>query len=140
MSSERAEVLAVQVHALSRAGRHWFPTLTEQLAGVVLDLHGVTSRIELLSSQAGDPPALRDLVTLRDDLHAYVLRSMQCTAATGDALIRVADHFLATDEAVRAEYESLLASEPLRDRVSNAGDTLPRPGDTPGGGRLARPL
>lgn len=140
-ADEDAGELAVRIHGLAEVGRHWFPLMTNQLARVVLDLDAVADQLGLVSHQLGDPPALRDLVLLREELHVFVLKTMESMAATGDAVVAIAEDYLRTDEAVRDRYEVLLRSEPpFTDQVNNPGTTLPRPGDDPGAGRGVRPL
>ena len=84
---DSAKALAVKVHGLATVGRHWFPLITDKMAQAVLDLHAVDEQLRLISHQLCDLPAVRDLVLIRDDLHGFVLRSMESMAATGDALV-----------------------------------------------------
>lgn len=138
---DAAKALAVKVHGLATVGRHWFPLITDKMARAVLDLHAVDEQLRLISHQLCDLPAVRDLVLIRDDLHGFVLRSMESMAATGDALVEIADDYLATDQAVRDHYASILSTQPLSaSEKNNSGTTLPRPGESNLGGRGAQAM
>ncbi|NYI99655.1 hypothetical protein HNR19_000354 [Nocardioides thalensis] len=122
-----------KVYELAKVGGHWFPAIADRLADSVLSVHRATEWIRAVSGAAGDPPALREVLDHCSDLQAHLLRSMRPMAATGEALIDLANHFIATDEQARADYERLQRTHPFPLRPTSTGDSLPRPGDPPTG-------
>ncbi len=99
------------LYALYRAGRVRFPEYAARYAELVNRLVDVAPMVQGVSADAGSPAALRTLVELTEELY-FAMREMTTSLRdTGPALVRIADDYLATDEAARAEFERYRADE-----------------------------
>lgn len=102
------------LYALYRAGSQYFPEKAAAYSEITRDLAHTETYVEQAVADTNHELAMWWLSQLHDELHQAMYETTRTLRDIGPALVQVADNYVATDDAARAEYERYL--ERNRDR------------------------
>lgn len=100
----------VNLYYLYRAGRNDLPAVAGIYSERTWAVHDVTGTLRALldlPSRGLDSASLR-LLELRDEVHYALRETAQCMTAVGEALVRTATDYVATDEEAVAAFSAKL--------------------------------
>lgn len=102
--------LGAHLYYLYRAGRNELPDLAATYAELTRLVHGIsgTMRTQFDRPERGLDQAHLRLLELRDEAHAVLRTTCLRMLEVGDALVRTADNYAATDQSAADEFARLL--------------------------------
>lgn len=96
----------VPIVAMYTAARQGLPDRAEHLSAVSADLTAVINAFNSETTQAGDPPALVDMLMVAGQIHDGIRRGVQSLNNAAVALEETADDYVKTDGQARDEYNA----------------------------------
>jgi hypothetical protein len=97
------------LQALYVAGRVTMPDLAQTYVAISSGANGMRGRLAYLEQSTGSPAPLRDASRLLEHLAVATFKTAIAIRDSGEALVRIADDYVATDRAARDEFVRLNA-------------------------------
>lgn len=99
--SDEIYVPIVKIYTAARQG---IPDQAEDLALIAGRLASIVNTLDVQSAKAGDPPALRDALTIAGQVHDGIRRGITTLNHAAVALELTGDDYVATDTQARDEF------------------------------------